>query len=61
MKNYRQAAIDLLEDLEIEAHNYSKTSGYYDGVSFSGLSEREKIDVVETILIRNEMININQQ
>ena len=53
--NYRQKAIDLLEDLEIEAFNYSKNSGYYDGVSFSSLSESEQIDVLET-LFKNKAI-----
>jgi len=53
---YRQKAIDLLEDLEIEAFNYSKNSfGYYDGVSFSSLSEIEQLDVLET-LFRNKAI-----
>ena len=46
---YRQKAIDLLEDLEVEAFNYSKNNGYYDGVSFSSLSESEQIDVLETL------------
>jgi len=49
MTNYRQKAIDLLEDLEVEAFNYSKNSGYYDGISFSGLTESEQIDVLETL------------
>ena len=49
MTNYRQKAIDLLEDLEVEAHIYSKNNGYYDGVSFSSLDESEQIDVLETL------------
>ena len=49
MENYRQKAIDLLEDLEIEAFDYSKRNGYNDGASFSSLSESEQIDVIENL------------
>ena len=55
MTDYRQKAIDLLDDLEVEAFKYSKNSGYYDGVSFSSLTESEQIDVLE-ILFKLESI-----
>jgi|TARA_R100000482_G_scaffold30774_2_gene9993 hypothetical protein len=54
--DYKQKAIDLLEELEIESFNYSKNSGYYDGVGFSSLEENEQIEILET-LFKNKIIS----